>query len=374
MPDAPGSGTVRPVNTSRPKVIVALSGGVDSAVAALLLLRQGHAVEGLFMHNWEDDEQGYCTSAQDWQDARAVAAELGITLHKVDLSAQYRERVFADFLAEYRAGRTPNPDVLCNREIKFGDCLAHAKRLGAQWLATGHYARIRQSDDGPQLLKGLDPQKDQSYFLHAVRRADFATVLMPVGELHKAQVRELAREAGLPVFAKRDSTGICFIGERPFREFLAQYIAPLPGAIETAEGRQVGEHQGLAYYTLGQRSGIGVGGQQGLDESPWYVAAKDHQRNVLIVVQDTHHRLLMSHSLRTRVVNWLAPVPQAATQLGVKLRYRQQDQQAVVTPQPGGAAQVVPLHAQRAVTPGQSAVFYDADRCLGGGIIEQIGL
>ena len=374
MPEAPTSGTVRPVNTSRPKVIVALSGGVDSAVAALLLLRLGHAVEGLFMHNWEDDEQGYCTSAQDWQDARAVAAELGIPLHKVDLSAQYRERVFADFLAEYRAGRTPNPDVLCNREIKFGDCLAHAKRLGAQWLATGHYARIQQSDEGPQLLKGLDPQKDQSYFLHAVRRADFATVLMPVGELHKPQVRDLAREAGLPVFAKRDSTGICFIGERPFREFLAQYIAPLPGPIETAEGRQVGGHQGLPYYTLGQRSGIGVGGQHGLGEAPWYVAAKDHQRNVLIVVQDTCHRLLMTQGLSTRAVNWLAPVPQPGTQLGVKLRYRQQDQQAVVTPQVDGGVRVAPLQAQRAVTPGQSAVFYDADRCLGGGIIEQIGL
>jgi tRNA-specific 2-thiouridylase len=362
------------VNVSRPKVIVALSGGVDSAVAALLLLRQGHAVEGLFMHNWEDDEQGYCTSAQDWQDARAVAAELGITLHKVDLSAQYRERVFADFLAEYRAGRTPNPDVLCNREIKFGDCLAHAKRLGAQWLATGHYARIAQMADGPALLKGVDPGKDQSYFLHAVRRADFAQVLMPVGELHKPQVRELAREAGLPVFAKRDSTGICFIGERPFREFLAQYIAPLPGPIETPDGRRLGEHHGLPYYTLGQRGGIGIGGQQGLDEAPWYVATKDAARNALVVVQDTHHPLLMSQGLTTKTVNWLAPVPEAGAQLGVKLRYRQQDQQAVVTPQADGGALVVPLQAQRAVTPGQSAVFYDADRCLGGGIIDRIGL
>ena len=362
------------MNTSSSKVIVALSGGVDSAVAALLLLRQGHAVEGLFMHNWEDDEQGYCTSAQDWQDARAVAAELGIVLHRVDLSAQYRDRVFANFLAEYRAGRTPNPDVLCNREIKFGDCLAHARRLGAQWLATGHYARILHAADGPQLLKGLDPQKDQSYFLHAVRRADFANVLMPVGELHKPQVRELAREAGLPVFAKRDSTGICFIGERPFREFLQQYIAPQPGPIETPEGRRLGEHHGLPYYTLGQRGGIGIGGQQGLDESPWYVAAKDAHRNALIVVQDTLHPLLMSSSLHTQTVNWLATAPQDTAQLGVKLRYRQQDQPARVTPLGGGGVRVEPLQPQRAVTPGQSAVFYDADRCLGGGIIEQIGL
>ena len=362
------------MNISSSKVIVALSGGVDSAVAALLLLRQGHAVEGLFMHNWEDDEQGYCTSAQDWQDARAVAAELGIVLHRVDLSAQYRERVFANFLAEYRAGRTPNPDVLCNREIKFGDCLVHARRLGAQWLATGHYARILQSAEGPQLLKGLDPQKDQSYFLHAVRRADFANVVMPIGELHKPQVRELAREAGLPVFAKRDSTGICFIGERPFREFLEQYIAPLPGPIETADGQRVGEHNGLPYYTLGQRSGIGVGGQQGLTEAPWYVAAKDANRNALIVVQDTLHPLLMSSSLHTQVVNWLAVPPPDTAQLGVKLRYRQQDQPARVTALETGGVRVEPLQPQRAVTPGQSAVFYDADRCLGGGIIEHIGL
>lgn len=374
MPTAHASGTVRAVNSTRPKVIVALSGGVDSAVTALLLRRAGHAVEGLFMHNWEDDEQGYCTSAQDWQDARAVAAELGITLHRVDLSVQYRQRVFANFLAEYRAGRTPNPDVLCNREIKFGDCLAHARRLGARWLATGHYARIEQLPDGPALFKGRDPGKDQSYFLHAVRRGDFADVLMPLGDLHKPQVRDLAREAGLPVFAKRDSTGICFIGERPFRDFLAQFVAPVPGPIVTPDGRQVGEHPGLAYFTLGQRSGLGVGGQHGLAESPWYVAAKDAPRNALVVVQDSQHPLLMSRHVRTGPVNWLADAPSPGSLVGVKLRYRQTDQPAHLDPLPDGGLCLRPLQPQRAVTPGQSAVLYDGERCLGGGIIEQIGL
>ena len=242
------------------RIIVALSGGVDSAVTALLLRRAGHDVQGLFMHNWEEDEAGYCTSAQDFQDARRVAGELGIVLHRVDLSAEYRARVFEDFLATSRAGLTPNPDVLCNREIKFGDCLRHARRLGADLLATGHYARIVQGADGPQLHKGLDPGKDQSYFLHAVHRTALAHALMPLGELHKQQVRELAHAAGLPVAAKRDSTGICFIGERPFREFLEQYVPHSPGPIVTVDGAHLGEHVGLPFYTLGQRGGIGVGG------------------------------------------------------------------------------------------------------------------
>ena len=360
---------MRPV-TSSSRIIVALSGGVDSAVAALLLVRAGHDVQGLFMHNWEDDD-GYCTTAQDFQDARSVAQELGIVLHSVDLSAQYRERVFAHFLAEYRAGRTPNPDVLCNREIKFGDCLAHALRLGGDCLATGHYARVEQLPEGPALFKGVDDGKDQSYFLHAVRRPQFARALMPLGALHKPQVREMARQAGLPVFAKRDSTGICFIGERPFREFLAQHLKAEPGAIETPDGQRVGEHGGLPYYTLGQRGGIHLGGLKGFDEAPWYVAGKDVPRNVLVVVQGADHPALFCGAVRACDINWLVEPPISAFDARVKLRYRQPDQAARITPGEDGCLRIDPQARQRAVTPGQSAVFYDGARCLGGGVITQ---
>ncbi|MEN9704146.1 MAG: hypothetical protein RLZZ393_25, partial [Pseudomonadota bacterium] len=339
--------------SSSSRIIVALSGGVDSAVAALLLRRAGHDVQGLHMHNWEDDD-GYCTAAQDFQDARAVAAELGIPLHSVDLSAQYRERVFAHFLAEYRAGRTPNPDVLCNREIKFGDCLAHALRLGGDALATGHYARIDQGADGPALLKGIDPGKDQSYFLHAVRRAQFARAVMPLGALHKDQVRDIAREAGLPVHAKRDSTGICFIGERPFREFLQQHLDAAPGPIETPEGRRLGGHEGLAYYTLGQRGGINLGGVKGFDEAPWYVAGKDIARNALIVVQGESHPALFCRRVRVEDANWLVPAPRTRLDIGVRYRYRQPDQPTRLSPQPDGALLLEPTDPQRSVTPGQS--------------------
>jgi tRNA-specific 2-thiouridylase len=358
------------LSAQRP-VIVALSGGVDSAVTALLLRRQGHAVQGLYMHNWEDDEEGYCTSAQDFQDARAVAQVLDIPLHSVDLSAQYRERVFANFLAEYRAGRTPNPDVLCNREIKFGDCLAHALRLGGAYLATGHYARIEQRAGGPALLKGRDAGKDQSYFLHAVPRAQFRQVLMPLGELHKEQVRQMAREAGLPVFAKRDSTGICFIGERPFREFLARYVPSSPGAIVTPEGTVLGEHVGLPFYTLGQRGGLHVGGKHGFAEAPWYVAGKRPERNELVVVQGQEHPALYCRGVSVQGMNWLVPEPSGTFQAGVRLRYRQADQPAQVTPGPDGTLALAPREPQRAVTPGQSAVLYRDELCLGGGIITQ---
>jgi tRNA-specific 2-thiouridylase len=354
------------------RIIVGLSGGVDSAVTALLLLRAGHDVQGLFMHNWDEDEQGYCTAAEDFQDARRVATELGIVLHRVDLSAQYRERVFTGFLAAYRAGLTPNPDVLCNREIKFGDCLQHALRLGAQRLATGHYARIESGADGPELHKGVDPGKDQSYFLHAVQRDRFAHALMPLGGLHKEEVRELARAAGLPVFDKRDSTGICFIGERPFRQFLEQYVEHTPGPIRTPEGALVGEHVGLPFYTLGQRGGIGIGGVRGASDQPWYVAAKRTADNTLIVAQGENHPALFSRQLRTSVVNWLtcAP-PQADTDITVRLRYRQEDQRARATQQSDGGVVIVPAEPQRAVTPGQSAVIYQGSRCLGGGVIVQ---
>jgi tRNA-specific 2-thiouridylase len=329
-------------------------------------------VQGLFMHNWEEDEQGYCTAAEDFQDARRVATELGIVLHRVDLSRQYRQRVFDGFLAAYRAGLTPNPDVVCNREIKFGDCLQHAQRLGADRLATGHYARLESGADGPELHKGVDPGKDQSYFLHAVPRHRIALALMPLGGLHKEEVRELARAAGLPVFNKRDSTGICFIGERPFRQFLEQYIAHTPGPIRTPEGELVGEHVGLPFYTLGQRGGIGIGGVRGAGEQPWYVAAKRPGDNTLIVAQGENHPALFCRRLRTSAVNWLASTPpRADADISVRLRYRQEDQPARAALQEDGGLIIEAAEPQRAVTPGQSAVIYQGSRCLGGGVIVQ---
>jgi tRNA-uridine 2-sulfurtransferase len=353
------------------RIIVAMSGGVDSAVAALLLRREGHEVHGLFMHNWEEDEQGYCTAAEDFQDARKVAAELDIPLHTVDLSVQYRERVFTQFLAEHRAGRTPNPDVLCNREIKFGDCLRHAQRLGGQWLATGHYARIDQGEGGPELHKGEDADKDQSYFLHDVPRDRFAHVLMPLGRLPKTEVRQIAQQAGLPVFNKPDSTGICFIGERPFRDFLEQYIAHEPGPIQSVDGQSLGEHVGLAFYTLGQRGGIGIGGLRGASSEPWYVVGKDAARNTLLVAQGEHHPALNSTSLVAVNMNWLCAEPAQSFDAKVKVRYRQVEQAATLALR--GQAKVHMLHRepQRAVTPGQSAVIYQGSRCLGGGVIER---
>jgi len=354
------------------RVIVAMSGGVDSAVTALLMRRAGHDVQGLFMHNWEEDEQGYCTAAEDFQDARRVALELGIPLHTVDLSAQYRQRVFAQFLSECRAGLTPNPDVLCNREIKFGDCLQYAQRLGGELMATGHYARLVQGPDGPELHKGFDESKDQSYFLHAVLRERFARVLLPLGELHKQQVRELAQEAGLPVYNKRDSTGICFIGERPFRQFLEQHIEHRPGPLKTVAGETIGQHIGLAFYTLGQRAGIGIGGMHGSSGEAWYVAGKDPQQNALFVAQGSDNPALFASSLRTGRVNWLARPPVAESiPVTVRLRYRQADQAAVLRDIGEEGLTVAPAEPQRAVTHGQSAVFYSDTRCLGGGVIER---
>jgi tRNA-uridine 2-sulfurtransferase len=354
------------------RIIVGLSGGVDSAVTALLLRRAGHDVQGLFMHNWDEDEQGYCTAAQDFQDARAVTQELGIPLHRVDLSGPYRQRVFTDFLAAYRAGLTPNPDVLCNREIKFGDCLAHAQRLGAGHLATGHYACIATGAEGPELHKGTDPAKDQSYFLHAVHHDRLAAAMMPLGTLHKEEVRELARRAGLPVFNKRDSTGICFIGERPFRQFLEQYIEHTPGPIRTVAGEQIGEHVGLPFYTLGQRGGIGIGGLRGASDEPWYVVAKQVLGNTLVVGQGENHPALFSRRIRTAAVNWLcAPEMRQDSAVTVRLRYRQEDQPARFETLADGGILITPEQPQRAVTPGQSAVLYRGTRCLGGGVIVQ---
>ncbi len=347
-----------------------MSGGVDSAVAALLLRRAGYDVHGLYMSNWEDDDS-YCTGAQDFQDARAVAVELGIPLHRVSFAAQYRERVFEYFLTEYRAGRTPNPDVLCNREIKFGICLDYASRLGAMRFATGHYARLQHGPDGPTLLKARDPDKDQSYFLHAVAREHFARVEFPLGDLVKAEVRTLAREAGLPVFDKPDSTGICFIGERPFREFLARYIPTSPGDIVTENGEVVGHHRGLAFYTLGQRGGLEIGGRAGQREEAWYVAAKNLARNELLAVQGHDHPLLVSRALATGPCNWLVQPGGLEFDSQIKVRYRQADQVCHAAVRTDGALEVRFAEPQRAVTPGQFAVLYDGDRCLGGGVIEQ---
>ena len=350
-------------------VIVGMSGGVDSAVSALLLQEAGLHVQGLFMANW-DDEDAYCTSASDYQDARRVCEILGIPLHRVSFAAEYRQRVFAIFLQEYAAGRTPNPDVLCNREIKFGVCLDYMHRLGASWIATGHYAQIQRTAAGVQLMKAADSAKDQSYFLHQVGAAALQKTLFPIGHLCKDEVRKRAHAAGLPVFAKPDSTGICFIGERPFEEFLSGYLQQLPGPIEDPDGRVIGEHRGLALYTLGQRAGLRIGGRAGAASAPWYAAAKDQRRNVLIVVQDQDHPLMMSDAFDVESVHWLsgaAPAP-AAFQCAVKTRYRQADLSCAVRAS-GDTAQVRLHKAARAVTPGQYAVFYDGNSCLGGGVI-----
>jgi tRNA-uridine 2-sulfurtransferase len=365
-------------------VIVGMSGGVDSAVAALLLRDAGYAVQGLFMSNWEDDDDAYCTTAADFQDARRVCETLGIVLHRASFAEQYRERVFDLFLREYSAGRTPNPDVLCNREIKFGVCLDYMHRLGASWIATGHYARLRQTSAGPQLLKAADAAKDQSYFLHGVAGAALSRTLFPIGELRKAEVRRLAHAAGLPVYDKPDSTGICFIGERPFREFLSRYLRTEPGPIENDRGMILGEHRGLALYTLGQRSGLCIGGRAGSAAAPWYVADKDTRRNALIVVQDQDHPLLLSDAFDVEQMHWLdsegggaaggaADADGRALECAVKTRYRQNDLDCTVRLQVSAAPiwRVNLSEPARAVTPGQYAVFYRGARCLGGGVIAQ---
>jgi tRNA-uridine 2-sulfurtransferase len=350
-----------------PRVVLALSGGVDSAVAAILLRQAGHDVHALFMRNWDEDEDGYCTAAADLQDARRVCEDLGIPLHTARFADEYRARVFAHFLDELRAGRTPNPDVACNREIKFGVCFEHARRLGADWFATGHYAR---SESG-RLLRGVDAGKDQSYFLHTVPAEMLSHTLFPVGTLPKSEVRRIAREHALPVHDKRDSTGICFIGERPYAEFLQTYLPAQPGPIETPEGRQLGTHRGLMYYTLGQRQGLEVGGVRGAAESPWYVAAKDLARNALVVVQQHDHPLLLSREFETEPAHWVSGAPPARDRFRctVKTRYRQPDQECEVEVRAGGSCVVRTSVAQRAVTPGQSAVFYDGQACLGGAVI-----
>jgi tRNA-specific 2-thiouridylase len=352
-------------------VIVGMSGGVDSSVAAWLLQQQGYDVQGLFMSNWDEDEDGYCTAAEDYQDARSVCEQLRIPLHKVSFAGEYRERVFAYFLEEYRAGRTPNPDVLCNREIKFGVCFDYARRLGAEWVATGHYARVEHGAS-PRLLRGVDPGKDQSYFLHAMPPQALARTLFPIGSLQKSDVRRMARELALPVFDKKDSTGICFIGERPFAEFLAHYLPAQPGDIETIEGRKVvGAHRGLMYYTLGQRQGLRIGGRTDASEDPWYVAGKDLDRNALLVAQGHDHPSLFSRGLTASQLTWVAgAAPAERFRCTAKVRYRQPDQGCEVRVLANGRCEVEFDEPQRAVTPGQYVVFYRGEECLGGGVIE----
>jgi tRNA-specific 2-thiouridylase len=352
--------------------MVGMSGGVDSSVAALLLKQQGYRVHGLFMKNWEDDDDDrYCSSRTDLIDAVAVADRIGIDIEVVNFSVEYKERVFAEFLSEYRCGRTPNPDVLCNAEIKFRAFLDHALALGADLIATGHYARTDRCEDSTRLLRGVDRTKDQSYFLYRLRQDQLQRTLFPIGSLRKSAVREIARSHGLAVHDKRDSTGICFIGERPFREFLSRYLASAPGEICTPDGAVIGRHAGLIHYTIGQRQGLGVGGLVGRAAAPWYVARKDLASNRLIVVQGHDHPLLMSGALTAIRASWIrATSPDPGRAYTAKTRYRQTDSPCRISGLEPDGCRIEFDQPQRAVTPGQSVVLYDGEVCLGGGIID----
>ena len=352
-----------------------MSGGVDSSVSALLLLEQGYQVEGLFMKNWEEDDgTEYCTAKEDLADAQQVADRLGIKLHQANFAAEYWDNVFEHFLEEYKAGRTPNPDILCNKEIKFKAFLEYAQVLGGDFIATGHYVRRRGAGADTQLLKGLDNNKDQSYFLHAVGCHELDKSLFPVGDIEKPLVRALAEKHDFITAKKKDCTGICFIGERRFRDFLKQYIPAQPGKIETPEGEVIGDHTGLMYYTIGQRQGLGIGGLKNHPEAPWFVAEKDLDRNVLVAVQGIDHSLLFTETLELSGVDWVdgkGPVEElgATIQVNCKHRYRQGDQPCELRKTESGYS----VHfddPQRAITPGQSAVFYQGEVCLGGGVIE----
>jgi tRNA-uridine 2-sulfurtransferase len=370
------------------RIVVGLSGGVDSAVAAWLLKQQGHEVVGVFMKNWDDDDDdAYCASAIDFVDAAAVADVLGIELEHVSFATEYKDRVFAEFLREYRAGRTPNPDVLCNAEIKFKAFLDHALHLGAEKIATGHYARVRRRPSDPgtsggahdstdaafELLKGLDPAKDQSYFLHRLNQSQLSRTVFPLGELRKTAVRRIAAEIGLPNAAKKDSTGICFIGERPFREFLNRYLSHEPGPIEDDRGRTIGRHVGLSFYTIGQRQGLGVGGLKGggsgAVHAPWYVARKELERNTLRVVQGHDHPWLLSRAVRADDASWIAAHAPPPGRYGAKTRYRQADAACSAQIDAAGGLCLGFDEPLWAVTPGQYAVLYAGDVCLGGGVI-----
>lgn len=367
--------------TQKPKVIVGMSGGVDSSVSALLLKQQGYVVEGLFMKNWnEDDGTEYCTAAKDLLDAAAVCQKLDIHLHTANFAGEYWDNVFEHFLQEYKAGRTPNPDILCNREIKFKVFLRYSEKLGADYIATGHYARTHTQNGLTYLRKGLDPNKDQSYFLHAVSEREFAKTLFPIGSIEKPEVRRIAEENDLITHNKKDSTGICFIGERRFKDFLETYLPAQPGDIVTDTGEVIGQHQGLMYHTIGQRQGLGIGGVTGAKEEPWYVAQKDLAQNRLVVVQGAQHALLLNNTLIAGQAHWItpnAPILEAlanhqTVQCHAKTRYRQADQACTIYPQEDPRQlKVVFDDAQRAITPGQSVVFYDGDLCLGGAVIER---
>jgi len=361
-------------DNSQKKVIVGMSGGVDSSVSAWLLQQQGYQVEGLFMKNWEEDDgEEYCTAADDLADAQAVCDKLGIKLHKINFAAEYWDNVFEHFLEEYKAGRTPNPDILCNKEIKFKAFLEFAAEdLGADFIATGHYVRRADVNGTSQLLRGLDGNKDQSYFLYTLSHEQIAQSLFPVGELEKPEVRRIAEELDLITAKKKDSTGICFIGERKFRDFLGRYLPAQPGEIETVEGEIVGEHQGLMYHTLGQRKGLGIGGRKESNDDPWYVVDKDVARNRLVVAQGAEHRRLMSVGLIAQQLDWVdRQTMTAPLRCTVKTRYRQTDIPCEIIPLDSNRIEVRFDEPVAAVTPGQSAVFYLGDVCLGGGIIEQ---
>lgn len=361
------------------RIVVGLSGGVDSAVTAHLLKQQGHEVIGIFMKNWEDDNDSeYCSSNADFVDAAAVADVIGIEIEHVNFASEYKDRVFAEFLREYQAGRTPNPDILCNAEIKFKSFLDHAVALGAEKIATGHYARVRENSvtGRSELLKGLDPSKDQSYFLHRLNQTQLSKTLFPVGALRKTEVRRIAEEMKLPNAKKKDSTGICFIGERPFREFLNRYIAKEPGPIKDAKGHTIGQHVGLSFYTLGQRQGLGIGGLKekgaqkgGGEHAPWFVARKEMQANTLWVVQGHEHPWLQSNLLSAQDASWIAGEPPQHAQWAAKTRYRQADSPCFISTATATEFSLRFPQSQWAVTPGQSAVLYAGEVCLGGGVI-----
>lgn len=361
------------------KVVIGMSGGVDSSVSAWLLKQQGYEVIGLFMKNWEDDDDTeYCSSRQDWLDAASVADVVGVDIEAVNFAAEYKDRVFAEFLREYSAGRTPNPDILCNAEIKFKAFLDHAMALGADLIATGHYARVHtvESKQGKQvqLLKAVDQSKDQSYFLHRLNQAQLAKTLFPLGEMPKTKVREIAQNIGLPNASKKDSTGICFIGERPFREFLNRYLPTKPGPILSADGQQLGEHFGLSFYTYGQRKGLGIGGVSGKQRADgtanaWYVARKDMANNTLYVVQGHDHPWLLANTLNADDASWIAGHAPEGGAYAAKTRYRQTDAACTFGVSAENSFELNFEHSQWAVTPGQSAVLYDGDVCLGGGVI-----
>ncbi|UFJ42698.1 tRNA 2-thiouridine(34) synthase MnmA [Brevibacillus humidisoli] len=354
------------------RVVVGMSGGVDSSVTALLLKQKGYDVIGVFMKNWDDtDEFGHCTAEDDFQDVRRVCDQIGIPYYTVNFEKEYMEKVFAYFLDEYKKGRTPNPDVMCNREIKFGEFLDKALQLGADYIATGHYARVEYLDGEYKLLRGVDSNKDQTYFLNALGQSQLAKTMFPIGHLPKQQVRQLATEAGLATAKKKDSTGICFIGERNFREFLRSYLPATPGEIQTVEGETLGRHEGLMYYTLGQRQGLGIGG--GGNGQPWFVVDKDLNNNILVVAQGGDHPRLYSNGLLASDVNWISDrEPKAEFRCTAKFRYRQPDQQVTVQMLGQGQVRVLFDERQKAVTPGQAVVFYNGEECLGGATIDQV--